>query len=33
MEACVLDPATVGAIAVLIKAIAALLAELRKWRR
>jgi hypothetical protein len=33
MEACMLDPATITAIAVLITAITALLAELRKWRR
>jgi hypothetical protein len=33
MEACMFDPGTVGAIAFLISAITALLAELRKWRR
>jgi hypothetical protein len=33
MEACVFDPATITAIAILITAITALLAELRKWLR
>jgi hypothetical protein len=33
MEACVIDPGTLNAIAAIIGALAYLLAELRKWRR